>query len=80
MTIVYWWGLEADWCLWVVTLGPFSPPEEQRFYDPVMGNAVESGYFCDPIVRSNQSINPYFSVENTKQDCEEKPIDYRKPW
>lgn len=63
-----------------MTLGPCSPPGEHSSYDPVMGNAVESGYFCDPIVRSNQSINAYFSGENTKPDCEEKPVDHRKPW
>lgn len=65
------------------------PPEEQylfpqmSFYEPVRGKAVESGYFCDcPSLSINQPL--FFCRKQTKKNththCEEKRIEYRKPW
>lgn len=80
MTWVYWGHLVADSCTWVLTLGPVLTTPYWHvllksslffffisFYDPVRGKAVESGYFCDPIVNPYQSINPYSVYKKIKR-------------
>lgn len=74
----------TDLCIWVLTLGPvLTTPcwhvllnsniiSTMSFYDTARKKAVDGGYFCEPIVHTYQSINPYFSRE--------KCTAHRKPW